>query len=668
MKILQNNLKGLITKLKDKNCLSLEDIFAIWQKHDSESWQKFPELYLALGKRILSVGEALMAYDVFSEGLDIFKSFKSINEVKPNLQPIFLNMMQQQALALAQSGALIPANEILKKLRKQGVNDGETLGILGRTYKDMAIRSSSLSERKKYFRNAYKIYFEAFKLAVKNKNIDDAYYNGINAATLSLVIGKKKKSYELAVTVKKICQKKIKFDSAKNIPVFHWLLATLGESELLLGNFDSAKKIYSKAAEQSNIRSIGSMRKQARIILKSQGNDINILDCCFNVPTIIAFSGHIIDQPNRQTKRFPKELENKVRKEISQCLEKMNAGISYSSAACGSDIIFLEEMLKRGGEINIILPFDIKSFKKESVDVIPNSDWSKRFDKVLKKAAQVKIIGHHNPEIDIYNYEFANLYIFGSALVRKTIIDSTLKTMAVWDGKPGDGLGGTASAVEQWQKSNQKFEHIDLKKLLKERSVKYKFKKLKRKIIVTDQTAYHTYLPMLFADIKGFSKFSEKQLISFSENFLKKVSIITSKHKAGILSKRTAGDGLFFMFQNLKTACNVALELQSCITETDWTKFGLPEDLSARISLDAGPCYTFKNPVINELDFSGNYINRAARIEPITPPGYIYASESFVALSNAEGIKTVQFDYAGQVILPKGFGIIPVYNVRQFEV
>ena len=668
MKNLQPNINSLIIKLKDKSCLSLEEIFTIWQKHDSEAWQKFPDLYLALGKRILSVGEALMAYDVFSEGLEFFKTYKTINEVKPNLQAVFLSMLQQQALALAQSGALVPANKILEKLRNQGVEDGETLGILGRTYKDMATRSGSSTERKKNFKNAFKIYFEAFNLALKHKNTDEAYYNGINAATLALVSENTRKSFELAKEVKKICLGKIKCDAAENIPASHWLIATLGETELLLGNFEASKKLYAKAAEQSDVRGLASMRKQARMILKAQNQNIDILDCCFKVPIVVAFSGHIIDHPNRPQSRFPKELEKTVRNEIAHRLEEMNAGIAYSAAACGADIIFLEEMLKRGGEINIILPFDEKSFKKESVDVIPNTDWSNRFDKVMEKAAQIKILGYHNPEIDIYNYEFANLFIFGAALVRKNIIDTTLKTMAVWDGKPGDGPGGTASAVEQWQKSNQEFEHIDLKKLLKEESIKYKFKKSNRKKIVTDQTTYHTYLPMLFADVKGFSKLSEKQLISFSENFLQKVSVITSKYKIGILSKRTAGDGLFFMFKNLKTACDVALELQSCVVEIDWTEFGLPEDLSVRISLDAGPCYTFKNPVINEIDFSGNYINRAARIEPITPPGYIYASESFVALSKAEGIKKVQFDYAGQVILPKGFGIIPVYNVRQFEV
>ena len=43
-------------------------------------------------------------------------------------------------------------------------------------------------------------------------------------------------------------------------------------------------------------------------------------------------------------------------------LEEYNSCIAYSSAACGADIIFLEEILDMGGEINIILPFEVESF------------------------------------------------------------------------------------------------------------------------------------------------------------------------------------------------------------------------------------------------------------------------------------------------------------------
>ncbi len=90
---------------------------------------------------------------------------------------------------------------------------------------------------------------------------------------------------------------------------------------------------------------------------------------------------------------------------------------------------------------------------------------------------------------------------------------------------------------------------------------------------------------------------------------------------------------------------------------------GLPEDLQIRISLDAGPCYTYPDTIMQSTEFCGHYVNRAARLEPVTPPGHIFASETFVALSYANAITAVRFVYAGQIILPKGHGIIPAYHM-----
>ena len=49
----------------------------------------------------------------------------------------------------------------------------------------------------------------------------------------------------------------------------------------------------------------------------------------------------------------------------------MNAGIGFASAACGSDILFLEAMLARGGTIHIVLPWPAEEFVKTSVEIVP---------------------------------------------------------------------------------------------------------------------------------------------------------------------------------------------------------------------------------------------------------------------------------------------------------
>lgn len=114
-------------------------------------------------------------------------------------------------------------------------------------------------------------------------------------------------------------------------------------------------------------------RRQARLILESLGQDASDLDSCFKVPRVVAFTGHRIDSPGRARPQFPAVAEREVRAEIARALAKLDAGFGYASAACGSDILFLEEMLRSGGEIQIVLPCSPDEFRIESVDSTPRT-------------------------------------------------------------------------------------------------------------------------------------------------------------------------------------------------------------------------------------------------------------------------------------------------------
>ncbi|HLD48060.1 MAG TPA: hypothetical protein VJA64_09555, partial [Desulfobaccales bacterium] len=92
---------------------------------------------------------------------------------------------------------------------------------------------------------------------------------------------------------------------------------------------------------------------------------------------------------------------------------------------------------------------------------------------------------------------------------------------------------------------------------------------------------------------------------------------------------------------------------------------GLPKELNLRISLHAGPVYCYKEPVFKELEYAGSHIVRAARIEPITPPGQVYASQQFAALASTQRVQGFACEYVGRIPLPKHAGIIPLYLVRR---
>jgi len=664
-----NDMLALMAWLKASKAIATEEMITLWLNHDQNQWLEKPEVYILLGQGVLKRGEALLAYDIFSEGLEAFPDVVYVKQITKRMRSFYLCMRQQQALALAQSGATVNANESLLELYNQGVKDGETLGILSRTYKDLAMKADNPGLRRKSFLSAYEVSLKAFHIAVRRRKTEDAYYNGINAATLALLSGKPKESQGLALEVKNICIRKNRRDSKKGVAESYWLLATLGEAELLLGHLTESERFYRKAGDlgKGNFRDLASTRRQTRMILEHHGQEPSLMDHCFSIPSVVVFSGHMIDEPDRPQKRFPPELEGPVRKEIAKSLDRLNGGIAYASAACGSDIIFLEEMLKRGGEINIVLPFEKEFFLKESVDVPSGSYWMERFDHVFRKASQSRVLGQYHPLMNAPNFEFCNLFLYGSALARAQAMDTELKPLAVWDGRAGDGPGGTAFMIRTWQKNNQAFTPIDLKRLLNENVTAQDSPSPKRPPTIKrlpGKVKYHVYLPMLFADVKGYSALKDEQLVEFSDHFLKCISKITAKYRKGILSKRTQGDGLFLVFRDLATAAHFAIDLRDRIKCVDWKQYRLPEDLTARISLDAGPCYSYVDPIVERMEFCGAYVNRAARIEPITPPGHIYASESFVALSKATGVKEIQFDYVGQVILPKKYGVIPAYHVQ----
>ena len=65
-----------------------------------------------------------------------------------------------------------------------------------------------------------------------------------------------------------------------------------------------------------------------------------VLDEWMPISKVAVFSGHMIDRQNRPTPRFPSKLTEAVRKTIQKWIDDNKAFIGYSSAACGSDLLF----------------------------------------------------------------------------------------------------------------------------------------------------------------------------------------------------------------------------------------------------------------------------------------------------------------------------------------
>ena len=641
--------------LRSISSASLGELMSIWRARAHEEGSGSPAVFRCLGERVLAQGEPLLAYDVISAGLEIW--------------PKDVRLRQLQGLALSRSGATERANVVLENLRREEEIGEETLGMLGRTYKDLAATAATRKQRNEFLKRAAETYTQAYEAT-------GGYWTGINAATMNLLIGETERAQDLARKVRNECLKNIADPSGDQ----YWELAALGEASLILRDQSQAGEWYARAAKAGKNRfgDLHSSRRNARLILQHWNEDKGWIEQYLCIPCVLVFAGHMIDRPDRTTPRFPSELEPAVAKEIQRRIEIFKPGFGFASAACGSDILFLEAMLDAGAEVSVVLPYNEEDFVRDSVDFIPNSKWRARFERVLTRSARVIIASTERIAIGGISYEFCGQLLLGLAAIRCRQLDSTLIPLAIWNEKPGDGPGGAASIVENWRKLGYEPEIINLEKICRrsgplpagrQRRPLQESRPAGSGIAQTSEESFGSrVVAILFADAVGFSKLAEGEVPRFVQHFLGTIAQLSNQFGDSIIAKNTWGDGLYFVFSDVNLAGNFALQLADLVTKQDWEKKGLPRGLTLRIALHAGPVYEFDDPITGNRSYSGTHVSRAARIEPIVPPSEVYASEAFAALSAAQRTRDFTCDYVGQTLMAKGYGTLPMYHVRRSSV
>ena len=605
-------------------------------------------------EQLLGIGEPLVACEAIQDALARW--------------PRDLRLRQLRGLALARSGATLRANQTMRELRSEGHGDGETLGILARTHKDLAARAATRAERAKHLEQAFLAYRDGYEAAVRLGNDADAWFTGINAATLSLLTGEAERARALAREVRALCRREL--DRSPEGPSY-WLHATLAEAALLLGERAEAEEQYRLAAARAGARyaDLSTTRHQARLVLAERGEDVSWLEEILQVPPLVVCVGHMIDRPQRAVPRFPTELEGAVARALRERLRRVRPGAGYASAACGTDILFLEAMLAEEQEFHVILPFPAAQFLRTSVELVPGGDWRRRFDRVLSAAASVTVASDHHARGSTSEFVYANLILTGMAALHARRLETKLVGFAVWDGQAGDGAGGTGSVVQDWQSRGIALERIDLTALA--RGAEDAGAGLgpveaptPRRAEATEEVP-HRLMAMLFADAVGYSQLSEDQIPLFVEHFLTPIAKLIERSPHPPVLKETAGDGFYFVFPRVRDAGLFALALQDLVSAVDWETRGLPPSLGLRVALHCGPVHRLIDPITGQPKYTGPHTSRTARIEPITPPGQVYASQAFAAIAAATGVEDLAFEYVGRTALAKEYGSLALYHVRR---
>jgi hypothetical protein len=167
----------------------------------------------------------------------------------------------------------------------------------------------------------------------------------------------------------------------------------------------------------------------------------------------LLFSGHMIDGAGRKEPRFPAWAEGRAFEAIRNAIAvgpwtQPGSAIGLAGAASGGDLLFHEACAELGISTRILLALPIDEFLATSV-APAGPDWVRRFHALVDEHGpeNLQIMGEKNGllEGETQNiWQRANLWMIEEALA----LAPERSLLALWDGKAGDGPGGTEHLVE----------------------------------------------------------------------------------------------------------------------------------------------------------------------------------------------------------------------------
>ena len=397
--------------------------------------------------------------------------------------------------------------------------------------------------------------------------------------------------------------------------------------------------------------------RQLRLVVEAKGM-IEAWGDALSPPRVIHYGGHIIARPGAPG-RFPADEEPMVKAAIDKLLAEEDDGFGYGSLAAGADILlFAEALLARGAGLHLVLPFDPAEFVEVSVRP-SGAAWVERFEKCYGAAVAHGAVHFATEDRylgDDHLFAYCSQLAMGLALLRARHLSASVEQIVVWDGGPA--AGPARHLPRTWRSGRARG--------------------LPRKEI----TVGNGFQPgggssaaprgierrpraMLFGDMHGFSGLRDDQLPRFIEKVLGCFARVIDQHKTDILLANTWGDGLFLVFDDAGKAAGCAIDLQEAVGRLDFATEGLPADMGLRIGLHLGPAYSARDPVLGKENFFGVHVSRAARIEPVTPEGSVYVTETMAAVLALYNSREFACEYVGSTEAAKNYGALRMFLLRR---
>ncbi|WP_298305726.1 adenylate/guanylate cyclase domain-containing protein [uncultured Erythrobacter sp.] len=365
---------------------------------------------------------------------------------------------------------------------------------------------------------------------------------------------------------------------------------------------------------------------------------------------VVVFCGHMFNSGS--------EAEQSLAQRVSNHLEELEITVGYGPLACGADIVIAEELLKRGAELNVVLPFAEEDFIDESV-TSGGHDWAERYYACRNAAKTISFATPSDYVGDDNQFAYNTLYAMGLALLRAQKRQCEAFQIAVVSDEfasfSATGKAGTKADMKLWQDLGRHTVTIPAGKV--PRNLRFP-----KRAKIGDGTK-REIRSIIFADYKGFSRLGERELPEFMHLIMGRIALVLHEHGDHVEFRNTWGDAVYAIVDEPRKAAAIALALQEALDDIPRGLVPSGAVAGMRIGVHYGPIWVGTDRITGNRLWYGGEVNRTARIEPVTPVGGVYCTESFAAALLMDNCQECTFTSVGRVLLPKKYGEVELYRL-----
>ena len=425
----------------------------------------------------------------------------------------------------------------------------------------------------------------------------------------------------------------------------YWGLATRAEANLLIGRPEEARADLVKAVADSSTGAgaRSSTRRQLRLILREEGVDRAEVAAIL-APLAPAPVLHVIDA-GRSLFRKSGSLAV-ARQRIGQLLSELRPSAIFTSLASPAEILFAEEALARDIEVYIVLAAAEPAIAEQAI-AEKGSVWVRRFRACCRKARSVTTVAEDATADAAALVGYAARVGMGLALLRAQHVDAEPLQIVL----DGEVSAEDPPALRAWRDSGPR------------RQIALALTQEPTAPLPAEHRQERSCCALVFGDLPGFSKMPEKYLPIFWEHVMGAIGDILGASPDAVALKNTWGDAIHFVIPDVRSAAEICLAVQRRLQAVDGHLLGRDEAPTMRIGAHYGPVFEGWDPIAAHRTYYGRALSRAARIEPITPPGTVYVTEAFAAILLLESRGDFTCTYVGQVPLAKGYGTFRMYDL-----